>query len=95
VYYVEIRPLTDLGLMLWFYATPVFYPGSIVPARLSWISRANPMTQVVEIARSALLYRQSPPLDSVAMALGAALACFALGALVLRRHAGDIADRVS
>jgi lipopolysaccharide transport system permease protein len=95
VYYVEIRPLTDVGLMLWFYATPVFYPASIVPPHLSWISRANPMTHVVEIARSALVYRANPPLDSIAIALGCGVVCLAAGFLVLRRHAGDIADRVS
>jgi lipopolysaccharide transport system permease protein len=95
VYYVEIRPLTDVGLMLWFYATPVFYPASIVPPHLSWISRANPMTHVVEIARSALVYRSNPPLDSIALALGCGIVSLAVGFLVLRRSAGDIADRVS
>jgi len=95
VYYVEIRPLTDVGMMLWFYATPVFYPASIVPPHLSWLSTANPMTHVVEIARSALLYRTNPPPESIAIALGSAIVCLAAGWLVLRRHAGDIADRVS
>jgi lipopolysaccharide transport system permease protein len=95
VYYVEIRPLTDVALMLWFYATPVFYPPSIVPERLSWIARANPMAQIVEIARGALVYQADPSLWSIAVGVGVSLILLAAGIVVVGQHAPDIADYVS
>jgi ABC-type polysaccharide/polyol phosphate export permease len=95
VYYVEIRPLTDVMLMLWFYASPVFYPASIVPARFAWISLANPMTHIVAVMRAALLDEGSPSPTSVAVSLLAGMAALAVGSVVMARAAPTIADHVS
>ncbi len=95
VYYVEIRPLTDVVLMLWFYATPVFYPESIVPARFAWISGANPMTHIVDIARSALVDPSTPSPRSIAIGLGASLVLFAAGLAFVTRHSPTLADDVT
>ena len=39
---------------IWFFATPVVYPETLVPQEWLWLYRLNPMTDVVEGFRSAL-----------------------------------------
>jgi lipopolysaccharide transport system permease protein len=95
VYFVEIRPLTEVGAMLWFYATPVFYPPSIVPAKLAFVTRANPMARIVEMARAGLLSPAGPPLEAVVIATASALLAFTLGLALVRRQAAVLADDVS
>ncbi len=95
VYFVEIRPLTDVVVLLWFYATPVFYPASIVPAKLAFVPRVNPMAHMVELARAGLLSPAGPPPESLAIATASALVSFVIGLALVRRQAAVLADDVS
>jgi lipopolysaccharide transport system permease protein len=81
--------------MLWFYATPIFYPASIVPPDLAWIPRINPAARVAEIARCALLFRVAPPLESVLVAVGCSLLVFVAGYALVLRLSATLADHVN
>jgi len=52
--YRDIQYLTSLVLLLWFYATPVVYPLSLVPSQYVWVYKLNPMVGIVEAYRSVL-----------------------------------------
>ncbi|MGB8295279.1 MAG: ABC transporter permease [Polyangia bacterium] len=95
VHFIEIRPATELGIMLWFYATPIFYPASIVPPDLAWIPRINPAARIAEIARCALLFRVAPPLESVLVAVGCSLLVFVAGYALVLRLSATLADHVN
>jgi ABC-type polysaccharide/polyol phosphate export permease len=95
VYFVEVRPLTEVVAMLWFYSTPVFYPSSILPAKLTFIPRVNPLAHIVELARAGLLSPLAPPIESVVFATISAIVSFALGVALVRRQAPVLADDVS
>lgn len=53
--YRDLAMLLTFGVQLAQYATPIIYPLSEVPARLRWISLANPMSAIVETFRVAFL----------------------------------------
>ncbi|MGH7377734.1 MAG: ABC transporter permease, partial [Candidatus Methylomirabilales bacterium] len=64
--YRDVRYLVEITLLLWFYATPIFYPPSMVPARLRGIYMVNPMAGLVTMYRDVLLYGR--PFDLLMMA---------------------------
>lgn len=57
----DTAALTESVLTIWFLATPVFYPRSMLPGVLRDVIDANPMTPLVEGYRAFLLHNQLPP----------------------------------
>ena len=55
LFYRDIQYLTTLGLFIWMYLTPVFYPLSLVPGEYLWLYKLNPMVGIIEGYRSAFL----------------------------------------
>jgi lipopolysaccharide transport system permease protein len=53
--YRDFMHLSQFITQLWFYATPVVYPLSEIPAKWQWVSALNPMSVVVETYRLAFL----------------------------------------
>lgn len=49
--YRDLQFLLSFGIQLWFYATPVVYPLSIVPQGIRKFFIVNPMTSVMELFR--------------------------------------------
>lgn len=60
VFYRDIRHLFALGLQLWFYATPIVYPVSVVPEKVRPFYFLNPMVGVTESYRAVLLRGELP-----------------------------------
>lgn len=90
--YRDVRYLVEMTLLLWFYATPIFYPPSMVPETLRGIYMMNPMAGLVTMYRDVLLYGRPFDLSTMATTLGVILLIGALGLFVFRRHEGDFAD---
>jgi len=55
VYLRDVREMTGLILMIWFFSTPIIYPMSMVPEHIQSIIRLNPMYMFTELYRDALL----------------------------------------
>ena len=45
-------------LLVWFFATPLVYPASMLPESARWMLRLNPMAVYVNIYRDALIKGQ-------------------------------------
>lgn len=56
VFFRDIEHLYGVFVMLWMYATPIFYPANIVPESWRWIQTINPMYAIIECCRSSFLY---------------------------------------
>jgi len=61
VFYRDVRSLLALGIQLWFYASPIIYPVTMVPEQFRPIYNLNPMTGIIEAYRAVLLYQTLPP----------------------------------
>jgi lipopolysaccharide transport system permease protein len=81
-------------VQLWFYATPVIYPTSIVPERWQVLFRLNPMTQVVEGFRWALLGTGQAPDWVTLVSVGLVIGLLVSGAFYFRQTEGSIADSI-
>lgn len=62
VFFHDTRFIYEVILLAWMYATPIFYPESIVPERFSLILHLNPLYFFLSIFRGAL-YLDTPALD--------------------------------
>lgn len=88
-YFRDVQHFLGIVLQLWFYATPIVYPHSIVPARADVLGldvpvRAiydlNPMVKLVDGYRDALYHLKMPAFDDMAYVavMGACLVAFGL-----------------
>lgn len=93
VFYRDIKHLLALGLQLWFYATPIIYPVSLVPERFRPFYYLNPMAGVIEAYRAVLLYQQMPGPHLLVSAL-AALVALLVGYWLFKRVEFQFADVV-
>lgn len=55
VYFRDTQHLVSIGLMAWFFLSPVIYPAALVPEKIFWIYQMNPMCLVLMGFRYCLL----------------------------------------
>ena len=60
VFYRDVASLLALVLQLWFYASPIIYPVTLVPDRFRIIYFLNPMAGILEAYRDVLLHARLP-----------------------------------
>lgn len=76
VFFRDINHLYGVFILLWTYATPLFYPISIIPEKFRWIYVGNPMYYYIQYFREVILYGQTP-------GIGLNLVCFLTGIFTL------------
>jgi lipopolysaccharide transport system permease protein len=94
VKYRDIRYVVPFLTQLWLFATPIAYPGSLVPETWRTLYALNPMVGVVEGFRWALLGSGSAPGGLIAVSALAALAALIGGVLYFQRTEVVFADIV-
>jgi lipopolysaccharide transport system permease protein len=60
VFYRDVDPILKLVTQVWFYASPILYPVSLVPEKWKWAYFLNPMSGIIEAYRDVLIYDQLP-----------------------------------
>jgi ABC-2 type transport system permease protein len=99
VYYRDVGYIWEILQLLLFYASAIIFPLSLVPQQLQWLIAINPLAQIVEDMRRALV---SSTIPWSATVLGAKLAvpligvCLALvvGVLVFQRLSRHFGERL-
>jgi lipopolysaccharide transport system permease protein len=95
VQYRDVRLLVNVLIQLWFFATPIIYPSSLVPEGWRIFYQAlNPMTGVVEGFRWALLEPAKPPGPSLAVSVLMVVCLLVGGLYYFRRMERIFADVV-
>jgi lipopolysaccharide transport system permease protein len=59
-YFRDLEYLLNLALVAGFYGTPIIFPKSLIPHRLSAVVQANPLSWLAEAYQSVIFYRQWP-----------------------------------
>jgi len=60
VFYRDVDPLLRLIIQIWFYASPILYPVSLVPEKWQWLYFLNPMAGIIAAYRDVLIYNTLP-----------------------------------
>ncbi|MBR3765108.1 MAG: ABC transporter permease [Clostridia bacterium] len=85
VFFRDTRFLWSVASLLWTYATPIFYPITIIPAAWQPVFRLNPMYQLITFMRTIVLEGLCPSAGQWGMCLLAAALPLALGVFVFRK----------
>lgn len=94
VKYRDIRYVVPFLVQIWMFASPVVYPGSLLPAPWRVLYGLNPMAGVIEGFRWALLGTQPPPRAAVLVSAVVALGILALALAYFQRVQETFADVV-
>lgn len=91
VAYRDFRYVVPFMVQLWFFATPVIYPNSMIPAPWRGLMFLNPMTGLVDGFRSAFL---GLPIHwgNTSLSLAISVVCFLFGATYFRAVERRFAD---
>ncbi|SRR5581483_2898354 len=92
VKYRDLMHLNQFIMQLWMYATPVIYPLSQMPVKLTWLAWINPMCAVEEAFRLSLLGRGTLHPGYVVSSIVVTLLIFYSGVLFYQRIERTIAD---
>jgi ABC-type polysaccharide/polyol phosphate export permease len=94
VYARDVKHLVQASLLLWFYATPIFYPPSLL-GRFEWLLLLNPMVGIVHLFRLATLGEAvDSPGASVLVSVVVTAALAALAVELYRRLDRLFVDRL-
>jgi len=94
VYYRDAGIFLNNLLMIWTFATPIFYPSSLVPKRLFTLYALNPMMNVADGFRWALLDSKAPMWGMVSVSAIIALGLLTSGLYFVQRTERNFADVV-
>ena len=104
VYFRDVQHFVGIGLQLWFYATPVIYPITLLADNLSERSvlginaltlyKMNPMTPFIEMYHDMFFYLQWPDWKYLVYAAFWAFAMFAFGLFVFKKLEPRLAEEL-
>ena len=99
VYFRDVTYLVSIGLTMLFYSTPIVYPLSTVPDKVSGVPvatliRWNPLTQFVTAFRDAVYQLQMPSLGQLGTLTLFSLVSFLGGWWLFRRRSDHLSEEL-
>ena len=85
VYFRDTQFLWNIISMLWMYATPIFYPESILPQQLMPLFKLNPLYHFIRFSREIILAGVSPEPQAYLFCIIASIVPFVLGVVVFKK----------
>lgn len=84
VQYRDVKFVVPFFIQIWMYASPIIYPGSLIPEKLRDIYALNPMVGIIEGFRWALLGKAAPDWTMMAVSCFIILGLLVSGLLYFR-----------
>ena len=100
VFFRDLGHLVSIIMMVWFFATPIIYPLSMVPERFRFILQINPMTVFATYYRDIFYYVKYPEsfyfpsIYIILICLGITFGIFFLGYFVFKKLEPRFAEEV-
>lgn len=86
VFFRDTQFLWGVVSMLWMYATPIFYPESIIPGQFMALYKCNPLYHIIRFIRIILIQGVSPEPKAYGLCLLASFVPLLVGAVVFKRN---------
>jgi ABC-2 type transport system permease protein len=90
IFFNDIVEMITVILSVLMYLTPIFYPKEIVPQKMRWIVRFNPVRSILEVFRDPIYYGKVPPLSHLTVSFLIALIALLVGAWAFRKSSDRI-----
>lgn len=88
----DLRQAVGFAMIFWMWATPIFYPASLIPPGFSWLLWLNPIAYLVDAYRGAVLDHRMPELVPFLAFWALAIVVFILGYWVFERLKYEFVD---
>lgn len=85
VFFRDTQFLWNVVSLLWMYATPIFYPETIIPSEFSFILKLNPMYHFIRFVRISILNGVSPEPIAYLYCIIFSLGTLLVGALIFKK----------
>lgn len=92
VLYRDVQFIWVVVLQAGFFATPILYPVTILPANLQQIFLLNPMAVIITEARNVIIYQTPPAAGSLLYAMIFSVAVLVAGYLVFNHYEPGFAE---
>jgi lipopolysaccharide transport system permease protein len=92
VRYRDVQLIVPMLVLLWLFATPVVYPGSLVTGAWQYVYALNPLVSVIEGVRWTLVGAPAPDAAVIAISIGVAVLALVTAAVYFSRTERSFAD---
>ncbi len=92
VFMRDLTHIVPIALQLWFWATPIVYPTSIIPEHLRYLLGYNPLSVIVQSYQSLFLYHHVPSGSDLTAVLLISTAVLAVGGWIFHRASPEMVD---
>ncbi|MCQ5131143.1 ABC transporter permease [Butyricicoccus faecihominis] len=86
VFFRDMQFLWGVLTMIWMYATPIFYPESIIPMRFMQLYKMNPLYHFIRFMRIILIEGISPEPKAYLLCIAAAVIPLLVGIFIFRKQ---------
>lgn len=85
VFFRDTQFLWGVLSMMWMYATPIFYPESIIPAKFMVLYKLNPLYHIIRFIRIVLMDGISPEPKAYLLCFLVSFIPFVIGAIIFKK----------
>ena len=85
VYFRDVEHIVSVLMMVWMYATPMFYSIQIIPEKYLPVFYCNPMLYIISMYQQILYYKIVPDMSYVLMGFGLAVISMIMGSIVFKK----------
>jgi lipopolysaccharide transport system permease protein len=94
VFFSDIAFILRFVINLWFYATPIFYPITMVPEKYMDFYMLNPMAVIVSFYRWAIMHTPLPDFKYIVIACAFSVFLFFFSFLFFYKYENAMVKRV-
>ena len=94
VFFRDVGQFFGIFLQLWFWATPIVYPESILPEWVKPVMGFNPMADLIAAYHIILIEHTAPGLESLVYVIVLTILVCALAVRVFKKHSADMVDEL-
>ncbi|MDP3041330.1 MAG: ABC transporter permease [Candidatus Omnitrophota bacterium] len=94
VFFRDIYHFLEVGLLFWFWVTPVFYSLDMIPFRFQWACKLNPMAIYVTMYRNILFEARFPNIGLLIIAIAMSMLMLITGYFMFLKYEPAFLKRV-
>ncbi len=94
VYYRDLSQIWSVFIQMGFFLSPIVYPLSTIPQQYLQCYMLNPVTAIIQMYRSTLLYHCLPSSSETAAAIGGGIVMMILGSAVFNKLERRFAEEI-
>ncbi|MBN1915819.1 ABC transporter permease [Candidatus Dojkabacteria bacterium] len=88
----DLQNIAELAMQLLFYGSAIFYPVEQIPGRFQWLIKLNPLYNLIDAARNALVQGEIINTKEVLIIFFVIVFFFSIGAIFFSRNVKKVAE---